>query len=258
MMIHMPDISDYDKSGYDYTKYWIDRQYEDFAEKRVLNRLLPNNGGQLLDLGGSFGRFATTYCPRYKKAIILDFSKQALEQANHLAKRHNITNLETIWGNAYHTPFEDKNFDTVLLIRVLHHIKNIPALFTEIYRVLKPNGTLIIEMANKIHLKSTLSNLVKGKFNFRHDLSPIQLSGTNGDEESGIFYNFHPDDIKNKLAQSFIIDRKISANNLRLPPNLKKRIPIPILLALDQIIEPIFTLFNWGPSVWFRCHKKES
>ncbi len=258
MMIHMPDISDYDKSGYDYTKYWIDRQYEDFAEKQVLNQLLPESGVSLLDLGGSFGRFASTYCPRYAQATILDFSKQALEQAIHLAENHGISNLKTVWGDAYHTPFTDQSFDTVLLIRVLHHIEDVPALLTEINRILKPNGTLIIEMANKIHLKSTLTNFAQGRFDFRKDLSPIQLSMTNDNGESGIFYNFHPEDIKTKLAQHFVIEQKISANNLRLPPKIKKKIPIPVLLAIDRIVAPIFTLFNWGPSIWFRCHKKES
>lgn len=252
----MPDISDYDKSGYDYTKYWKDRQYEDLIEKKVLKRLIPQSGRHLLDLGGSYGRFMPIYAPLYEQTTILDYSALALQQAAEFAEENAIDNLQVVQGDAYQTPFKEAEFDTIIIIRVLHHIEDLPRLFKEIHRILEPKGTLIIEFANKIHLKALLRNWARGNFKFRQDQTPLQHATTKIMQETGIFYNFHPQMIITRLNEAgFSIETSVSVSNLRLPPRLKRLIPASLLVRLDQIIAPIFTHFYGGPSIWFKCRK---
>ncbi|MFD0599971.1 hypothetical protein ACFQZ4_52925 [Catellatospora coxensis] len=38
------DVIDYDANGYDYREYWSGRDYELWAEQRVLRRLVPKLG----------------------------------------------------------------------------------------------------------------------------------------------------------------------------------------------------------------------
>lgn len=251
----MADITDYDKSGYDYTKYWIGRQYEGVIEKITLERMLPETGKNLLDLGGSFGRFMDLYTPRFTNATILDYSQNALDIAAKKAQSSQIKNLRTVQGDAYQTPFSDNSFDSILLIRVLHHIEDVDKLFTEINRILTPNGTLILELANKIHLKARIRAVLRGDFGFAKDERPFAHPTTTA-ADAGIFYNYHPRMIEKLLTQHDmeIVKRK-SVSNLRLPPGIKNKLPVSALVWLDQLIAPVFTALALGPSLWYQCQK---
>lgn len=251
----MADITDYDKSGYDYTKYWIGRQYEDTIEKITLEEMLPQTGQNLLDLGGSFGRLMKIYTPHYQNATILDFSQKALDIAKEAAIKNQINNLQTVQGDAYQTPFADNSFDTILLIRVLHHIEDVDKLFTEINRILAPNGTFILEMANKIHLKARIRASLRGDFNFTKDENPFAHPTTNA-ADAGIFYNYHPHMIEELLVKHGMkITNRKSVSNLRLPPSIKNKLPVSALLRLDQAVAPLFTALALGPSLWYQCQK---
>ncbi len=255
----MPNISDYDSIGYDYTKYWEGRSYENLAEKKALEKLLPNSGDTILDVGGSFGRLAPIYTKRFKHATILDYSQIALDQAKNLAKQQKITNLTTAKGDAYDMPFENDSFDTVIIIRVMHHIEDPQKLIKELYRIIQPGGTLILEMANKIHLKARIRSVLKRDFSFIQDKTPIKLGASKEDPKKGIFYNFHPKAIQRTLEESgFSISKKLSVSNLRLPPTIKKKLPLSTLLLSDKMITPVFTQLNLGPSIWFKATKTKS
>jgi ubiquinone/menaquinone biosynthesis C-methylase UbiE len=41
-------------------------------------------------------------------------------------------------------PFADESFDTVINSEVIEHVPDNPAIMTEMYRILKPGGTLVI------------------------------------------------------------------------------------------------------------------
>lgn len=245
-------ISDYDKSGYDYTKYWIGRQYEDIVEQKTLEKLLPESGNHILDLGGSFGRFCPIYCPRFEKATILDYSNLALEQAQAKASKLGFDNLETVQGDAYQTPFENNTFDAIMMIRVMHHIEKPETLFQEVHRILQPGGTFILEMANKIHLKALLRAYSNGDWDFRNNVDPVKHTTTQFEEE-GLFYNYHPKMILPLLeSEGFTVTMKQSVSNLRIPA-LKKIFATPALVSIDHVIQPLFTQLDLGPSLWLQC-----
>lgn len=251
----MPDVTDYDQSGYDYIKYWKDRQYEHAVERHALTTLLPASGDNLLDVGGGFGRLAQVYCPRFQQCTILDYSKNLLQQAQKWATQKGFTNLITVQGDAYHLTFAENSFDCVLLIRVLHHLEKPELVLAEISRVLTPDGYLILEIANKINLKATLRAFFKGNFNFRQHQDPIKFSTQTIQGQEGIFYNYHPEHILQLLEKNnFVLEKKLSVSNLRIPL-IKKILPLSLLLSLDTIIQPLFTHFIWGPSLWLQCRK---
>ncbi len=248
----MPEIADYDKSGYDYTKYWIGRQYEDIAEKAVLRSLLPQQGQHILDVGGGFGRLLKIYTPRFKQVTILDYSQNNLQHAREFAQEIGFSHLNTVQGDAYSLPFNESTFDTVVMVRVLHHLNNPKQVFQEIYRVLKPNGWLILEMANKINLRASLRAWRNQNWQFRQQTEPVhhQVNHTNG-----IFLNYHPQSIREMLTSvGFNILHQTSSSNLRLNI-LKQLLPLPVLLSLDQLIAPLFSRFDLGPSLCFQCRR---
>lgn len=85
-----------------------------------------------------------------------DFLKEVYDRTPHtygadpdaaaLAKNTTIKN--TVTANAEHLPFEDNFFDVVVLAWVLEHLERPEAVFREIHRVLKPNGTVIFLTPN--------------------------------------------------------------------------------------------------------------
>jgi ubiquinone/menaquinone biosynthesis C-methylase UbiE len=246
------EISNYDQSGYDYTKYWIGRQYEDKIEHQTVSELLPQKGSRILDVGGSFGRLADVYCPRFDEAVILDFSQIALDQALERATAAGFQNLEIKQGDAYNIPFDENSFDTAMMVRVMHHLEKPEAVFQEIHRILKPGGTFVLEVANKIHAKATLKAWAHGDFSFRSNQTPFKHQTTTMQQE-GIFYNYHPEDIQKRLLNSgFTIERKRSVSLFRLP-FLKSVVPESLLVSLDRLAQPLASPLYLGPSVWFQC-----
>ncbi len=63
-------LADYNDKNYDYTKYWVGRDYENASEFIALERLLPHNydeNKKVIDVGGGFGRLL----PIFKKRLVL-------------------------------------------------------------------------------------------------------------------------------------------------------------------------------------------
>ena len=252
------DIADYDQSDYDYIQFWQTRQYENQSEQMALDRLLPKAGDALIDLGGGFGRLAKLYSPRFSRCMLLDYSQKNLDQAKILSQTAGIANLEIKRGNIYDLPFKDKKFDTILMVRTIHHLLEPEKAMLEAARILKPDGTFILEFANKIHLKARVRAWLRGDLKFTKNLepnSPNSLKSPNA--PTGILINYHPQHIQQMLESAgFVIKKKISVSHFRIPI-LKKIIPLPILLffeSLFQRLSQIFlTHFYLGPSIFLLC-----
>ncbi|MCA9390123.1 class I SAM-dependent methyltransferase [candidate division WWE3 bacterium] len=243
------DISDYDQSGYDYRRYWDNRQYDNLAEKKILKKLLPKFSEQLIDIGGGYGRLIDVYLDRAKHITIFDYSQQLLRTAQSVIETNNYHHIETQQGDIYSMPFHDKVFDTALLIRVIHHLERPSLALNEISRIIRPGGTIILQVGNKKHLK----NVIKAKITRNKELvntKPVNIS------REGIFYQFHPSYIEEKLKENgFKLVSTHSVSNIRIPL-IYRIIPAPLLVAFDQLITPLFNRFDWGPSLFIVAQKQ--
>src|SRR5262245_52692514 len=143
----LPRICDYEGSNYR-TEFWENkgRDYEDRIERVALRRLLPTHGKRLLEIGAGFGRLTNEY-QAYQQVILLDYSLSQLQYAQETLG----TSGRYIYvaADAYKLPFRPGVFDTVTMIRVIHHMANVPAILTQIRRVMVSGGTFILEHANK-------------------------------------------------------------------------------------------------------------
>jgi demethylmenaquinone methyltransferase/2-methoxy-6-polyprenyl-1,4-benzoquinol methylase len=103
--------------------------------KQALN---PKGPGQsLLDVGGGTGYLASCVADRYARAVVADLSPGMLSVAR-------SRNLETVEASATELPFKEGEFDVVLCTDALHHIKQIERAVSEMCRVLKPGGAILI------------------------------------------------------------------------------------------------------------------
>jgi SAM-dependent methyltransferase len=78
------------------------------------------------------------------QAIGLDLSEPSVRKARQSAKRYGIANARFCNGSVLELPFADAIFDIVLSSGVLHHTVDPYKGFTELVRVLKPDGLLMV------------------------------------------------------------------------------------------------------------------
>lgn len=101
-----------------------------------LSQILPNLNGSILDVGCGSQPFRTLLHVEKTKYTGLDFIDAK--------SKFGYQNSDTVYYNGEVFPFEDSVFDNVLCTETLEHIASPSWFISEISRVLKPNGTLIM------------------------------------------------------------------------------------------------------------------
>ncbi|HEY4786480.1 MAG TPA: methyltransferase domain-containing protein [Bacteroidales bacterium] len=76
--------------------------------------------------------------------ISIDLSEDSIREAADLIKSLHIGNVEFRQADIYNLPFNDKTFDGIVVCFVLEHLQNPVQALTELKRVLKTGGTLMV------------------------------------------------------------------------------------------------------------------
>ncbi|MBN1618103.1 class I SAM-dependent methyltransferase [Candidatus Dojkabacteria bacterium] len=261
-MTKQPEVSDYDKSKYDYTTYWKSREYEHQAETALLDRIFKRKNGQwIIDIGGGFGRLVKTYHQKYHKFIICDYSTELLNKAQIQLREQGIKNGFFVAANIYNLPFKQDIIDTVLMVRVAHHLEDISKAVNELTRIIMPKGDIVLEFANKLHIKNRLKHLLKFDFDFFFSGKPYKhKTGENAEgtdrKSPGIFYNFDYRHLKREIvSHEMTIKRTYPLSFFRI--NLaKKLIPLKLLIFLEKLAQNILFWTKITPSVVIEASKQ--
>lgn len=238
-------VADY--NGYDYKKiFWEDggRDYEDLADRMAIRKLLPASMDDFVDIAGGYGRLADEYLGRAKSATIFDYSKTELADA----KKTYGDRIKTKAGDIYALPFKDASFDGLMMVRATHHFKDMPKVVSELYRVLKPGGVAVIEVANK----KTLPKMFRYWFK-KSQVNPFDLQPSKLDDLT--MYNYHPKYIENLFKkQGFKILKVLSVSNFR-SRKLKKLFGTKALAKLETVAQPTLAPIRFAPSIYYKLEK---
>ena len=133
----------------------------------VLDELLPRAVNCVLDLGCACGHI-TAYLLRTRAIDVtgVEINESLLEQARALYPGVK----KFIAGSGTALPFEDGTFDAVVLLEVLEHVPDEQGLISEISRVLKPGGWLVLSVPNRSWISLIDLNRVKYYFPFLHEI----------------------------------------------------------------------------------------
>jgi ubiquinone/menaquinone biosynthesis C-methylase UbiE len=218
------------------------RDYEDLAERIALRRLLPHRGRRLVDLGGAFGRMSEFY-GGYEQAVLVDYSLSLLRQAQ--ARLGRGGRMVYVAANLYGLPFADSAFDAAMMVRVMHHIEDVPAALAEIGRCLAGSGTFVLEFASKRHLKSIARYALRVQRWSPFDQAPYEFAP--------MHFDFHPAWMRARLAEAgFHVKRQRTVSHFRLAA-LKRLIPAHALATLDGLCQPTGRWWQLTPSVFAQC-----
>lgn len=234
-----PKICDYEGSDYR-TRFWEGqgRDYEDQVERMALRRLLPRHSQpRLLEIGAGFGRLSQEYQP-YQQVVLLDYSFSQLQYARE--KLGSDPRFIYVAANAYHLPFQPGSFAGAAMVRVLHHFRDVPGLFREVRRILRPGGSFLLEYANKRNLKAMLRYALKKQDWDPYSLDPVEFIELN--------YDFHPQYIQQELHKAnFHLQQQIPVSFFRLTW-IKRSFPVSFLVSLERGLQAS-SLF-YSPSIF--------
>lgn len=242
----------YDNDNYNYLYYWTGRAYEHASEEMAIQRLLKGRRFKhAVDIGGGYGRLCVLLQNYADKVTLAEPSQAQLEIAAAYLKKYPKIDRQKM--QADDLKFKDGTVDLVTMIRVMHHLPDPSAEFSEISRVLTADGYLVLEMANYAHARNRIKHIVKGK---ALPKQPIDIrSSENRREEEIAFVNHNPKTVRKQLAHAGLkVERVLSVSNLRSPA-LKKVLPRALMLAAEQVLQPTLARTYFGPSVFFFVRK---
>jgi ubiquinone/menaquinone biosynthesis C-methylase UbiE len=112
---------------------------KEMAEQRRL--LLLDVKGEILEIGIGTGINLTYYPENINALTVVDPSDAMLI---HAKRRAVLAGRIVEWhrGRGEQLPFDEKRFDTVVIVDVLCSVENVDVVVREAYRVLKPGGRL--------------------------------------------------------------------------------------------------------------------
>ncbi len=238
-----PPICNYEGSRYR-ADFWEGRgrEYEDAAERIALSRLLPTSGRRLVEIGAGYGRLADLY-GGYERVFLLDYARSQLREAQRLSGSD--PHFTYVLADLYNLPFNDRTIDVAVTVRVLHHVADIPAAFSEIHRILARQGTYVLEYANKRNLKAVLRHLARRQTDNPFSQEPYEFVELN--------FNFHPAYMDGHLHRAGFADGKeLAVSHFRLPL-LKRLVPPALLARLDGLLQEPAARWRLTPSIFVRA-----
>lgn len=98
---------------------------------------------EILDFGGGTGLLALPLAKQAKSVTLVDISEKMLEQARLKAEQQDIKNIQFLEQDLLENPLE-KEFDCIVISRVLHHMPDLDAALSLFHQHLKEDGGLLI------------------------------------------------------------------------------------------------------------------
>lgn len=244
-----PAFCNYDDSDYQ-EAFWGEgkRAYEDESEAMALQRLLPEKGKLMLEIGAGAGRNTLRY-KGYEKIVVMDYALTQVQQAK--AHLGSSSRYVFVAADVYRMPFVNELFDGATMIRVLHHLSDPAPAFAEIQRVMQHDSTFILEFANKRNLKAILRWLTgKQKWNpFNREM--VEFVPLNFDN--------HPATVAQLLRDhSFRIVETLSVSNLRIGKLKANPDNLGWMLKAESVLQRLGAPLKLSPSIFVKTRSVEA
>jgi len=241
-MREAPRVIDYEGSKYS-TEFWSPaREYEDRAERIAIRAMLPPRGGRLIDIGAGAGRTGDLYLG-YDEVILMDYARSTVVEARD--RWGHDPRFKFVVADLYTLPFVEAAFDSVVMVRVIHHIVEVPRALRNIHQVLRPAGVFVFEFANKRNLKAMARYAARRQAWSPFDQKPIEFAELN--------FDFHPGWMTQQLRQAdFNIRQSRSVSILRVGV-LKRWLGARRLASIDGALQRPLARLAVSPSLFVLC-----
>jgi ubiquinone/menaquinone biosynthesis C-methylase UbiE len=112
--------------------------------EEIINLLELKPSYVVADLGCGSGYFTVPISRKVKKVYGIDVQEEMLEFLEQKIREQKIVNIETLLSKEDMIPLQDESVDLVLSVNTLHEFRDKETTISEIKRVLKPKGHVVI------------------------------------------------------------------------------------------------------------------
>lgn len=127
------------------TKYFYQRKISQMIK---LSGLKP--GDHILEVGSTNAHITFVLVKMGYKVTAIDLSSRCIDYANHIKKLKKISNVDFFVADAEDlSQFPDNQFDGVISFSVLRYVPNPRKALDEMYRVVKPGRSVVVDFPNK-------------------------------------------------------------------------------------------------------------
>ena len=134
----MPKIEPFEKHSDTYDEWFIRNNDLYKAELKAIRQLIPPPGAEGMEVGVGSGKFAAPLG-----------IKIGVEPSEKMAIKARLLGINVYSGVAEDLPFSEGRFDFVLIVTTICFVDDIIKSLTEAFRVLKPNGCIILGFVDK-------------------------------------------------------------------------------------------------------------
>lgn len=127
----------FDKNTLEYDQWYDKHSFVYQSEILAIQQAIPKNKTGI-EIGVGTGRFA--------EPLNIKFGVEPSENMARLAEQRGITVYRAYAENL---PIDNASFDFVLMVTAVCFLSDIPKAFSEVYRILKPKGEIILAIVDK-------------------------------------------------------------------------------------------------------------
>ncbi len=151
---------------------------DDALMDRILSVIKPKPGSLFLDAGCGVGDHTIRLIKRGYQCVGVDISEAILERAKIRSTAHGIDSATYVSAPLEKLPFDEGHFDHIHCRGVLMHVPDWQTALTELCRVLKPGGGIVVVEGNDRSIEHRLVQMIR---TFRHNKS--ERRRTDGGDE---------------------------------------------------------------------------
>jgi demethylmenaquinone methyltransferase/2-methoxy-6-polyprenyl-1,4-benzoquinol methylase len=139
---------------YDFLNHFLSLGIDIRWRKKAIKLLAPGNPKLILDVATGTGDFAVEALKlNPDKVIGVDISEGMLDVGRKKMKAKGYdSRIELLSGDSENLPFEENKFDAVIVAFGVRNFENLDQGLTEMYRVLKPGGRMVVLEFSKPHM----------------------------------------------------------------------------------------------------------
>jgi SAM-dependent methyltransferase len=176
----------------------------------------------------------------YDQIILFDYSRTLLQEA--VTRWGHDPRFVFAAGNIYQLSLAKASLDTLIMVRVMHHLADVPRALSEIRRVLHGGSTAVLEYANKRNVKAMARWLLG-----RQEWSPVDPKPV---EFVELNFDFHPAWMQKQFSQAQLaVRQQLAVSHFRIPL-LKRTLSAATLAKMDSWLFAPGGLYPLAPSVF--------